>query len=357
MPDGIAERLTTWYARHARSLPWRERSDAYAVWISEIMLQQTRVETVIPYFQRWMEHFPTVQALAAASEQDVLKLWEGLGYYSRARNLHQTARVVVSDYNGQFPSETDQLRKLPGIGRYTAGAIASIAFGRDEPVLDGNVRRVLARIFDISLPARSKVAEALFWELAEQLIPSGQASEFNQAVMDLGATICTPRSPNCPVCPVNDLCEANRLGIQDQRPVLEKRAPTPHLVVTAGVLRRGETIFLARRPSKGLLGGMWEYPGGKCEPGETLPECLKRELMEELGIQVQVGEPFGVYEHAYTHFSVTLHAFQCQIEQGEPQPLHASEIRWVKPEELPDLPMGKIDRQISRRILAENSPR
>lgn len=356
MPEGIAERLTAWYTRHARRLPWRENTDAYRVWVSEIMLQQTRVETVIPYYQRWMEHFPTVTALAEAPEEAVLKLWEGLGYYSRARNLHKTAQVVVREYGGVFPAEAEQLRKLPGIGRYTAGAIASIAFGKDEPVLDGNVRRVLARIFDISLPARSKEAEALFWELAAGLIPPGQASLFNQAVMDLGATICTPRNPNCPVCPVNDLCKANRLGIQEQRPVLEKRAPTPHLVVTAGVIRRDGLVFLARRPSKGLLGGMWEYPGGKCEPGETLPACLQRELMEELGIEVQEDEPFGVYEHAYTHFSVTLHAFQCRIHQGEPQALHASEIRWVRPEELTKLPMGKIDRQISQRILAELFP-
>ncbi|MCE5208110.1 MAG: A/G-specific adenine glycosylase [Chloroflexi bacterium] len=352
MPDGISERLISWYSQHGRGLPWRDRTDPYTVWISEIMLQQTRVDTVIPYFQRWMSRFPDLASLAAASEEEVLRQWEGLGYYSRARNLHKTAKIITKDYDGKFPAGRVVLQKLPGIGRYTAGAIASIAFGQDEAALDGNVRRVLARIFNVSLPARSCEAETLFWDLAGRLIPPGKAGQFNQAVMDLGATICTPRNPNCPACPVSSLCEANQLGIQEQRPVLETRQSIPHLIVTAGVIQRDGYVFLARRPPNGLLGGMWEFPGGKCEPGEGLPGCLKRELWEELGVEVQVGEAFGVYEHAYTHFSVTLHAFLCRLEKGEPQAFEASEIRWVRPEDLASLPMGKLDRQISRRILS-----
>ena len=352
MPDGISERLLSWYSRHGRGLPWRNRTDPYTVWISEIMLQQTRVDTVIPYFQRWMSRFPDLASLAAASEEEVLRQWEGLGYYSRARNLHKTAKIIIKDYDGKFPAGRVVLQKLPGIGRYTAGAIASIAFGQDEAALDGNVRRVLARIFNVSLPARSREAETLFWGLAGRLIPPGKADQFNQAVMDLGATICTPRNPNCPACPVSSLCEANQLGIQEQRPVFETRQFIPHLIVTAGVIQRDGYVFLARRPPNGLLGGMWEFPGGKCEHGEGLPVCLKRELLEELGVEVQVGEAFGVYEHAYTHFSVTLHAFLCQLEKGEPQAFEASEIRWVCPKDLASLPMGKLDRQISRSILS-----
>lgn len=352
MPDGISDLLIAWFAQHKRNMPWRGQADPYAVWISEIMLQQTRVDTVIPYFLRWMEHFPDAASLCTATEEEVLKQWEGLGYYSRARNLHKTAKIIVHEYGGEFPSNVEILQTLPGIGRYTAGAVASIALGQDEPVLDGNVRRVLARIFDISLPARSSEAEEIFWELAARLIPHGKAGDFNQAMMDLGATICIPRNPNCTECPISNQCEANRLGIQNERPVFSARTPIPHLKVTAGIIQRNGQVFLARRPSKGLLGGMWEFPGGKCEPGEDLPDCLQRELLEELGVTVRVGDAFGVYEHAYTHYRVTLHAFLCSLEKGEPRAIEASEIRWVCPEDLPNLPMGKLDRQISRRIIA-----
>lgn len=315
------------------------------------MLQQTRVDTVIPYFERWMQALPNVAALANASEEDVLRLWEGLGYYSRARNLHKAARLVMEKHDGQIPRRRKELETLPGIGRYTAGAIASIAFGQDEPVLDGNVRRVLARLFDINIPARSCEAENLFWKLAEAWIPSGQAGDFNQAVMDLGATICTPRSPSCERCPLNELCLSFLAGTQEQRPVMNARPAVPHYTVTAAVIRQQDQVLLARRPPEGLLGGMWEFPGGKQEPGETLPACLQREIMEELGVVIEVGPEFGVYEHAYTHFRVTLHAFFCSILKGSPQALEASEIRWVLPQNLGDFPMGKIDRQIASRFL------
>jgi A/G-specific adenine glycosylase len=353
MPTEIARRLLDWYAGAARSLPFRGHPDPYAVWVSEIMLQQTRVETVIPYFNRWMSRFPSIAALAAADEQEVLQAWEGLGYYSRARNLHRAARQVVSEYGGELPPTRAELEQLPGIGRYTAGAIASIAFGQDEPALDGNIRRVFARLYDLAIPARSPQGDRLLWGYVRDNLPPGQAGDFNQAVMDLGATICTPRSPRCLICPVSENCLARANGTQEQRPVLPERKATPHITVTAAVLARGGQVLLAQRPADGLLGGMWEFPGGKQEPGETLPECLAREIREELGIPIQVGEAFGVYEHGYTHFHVTLHAFRCRLAGEEPQALHAAQIRWVRPDEMKDYPMGKIDRRIARRILAE----
>ena len=360
MPE-LARRLLAWYARNARSLPWRGHPDPYAVWVSEIMLQQTRVETVIPYFQRWMERFPTIAALASAPQQAVLKAWEGLGYYSRARNLHRAAQQVMADYGGVIPPDRQALQGLPGVGRYTAGAIASIAFGRDEPALDGNIRRVLARIYNVDLPARSPAGEKRLWELAAQQLPPGQAGDFNQALMDLGTAICTPRTPDCPNCPLEELCQARALGIQEERPVIEARPAVPHYTVTAAVLQRGADgseppacsrgpVLIARRPAAGLLGGMWEFPGGKLQDGEDLPACLRRELMEELGVEVEVGDPFGVYQHAYTHFRVTLHAFCCTLSAGEPQPLHASELAWVEPSGLSRFPMGKIDRQIAKKL-------
>lgn len=350
-PSTIAQPLLAWYDRHARRLPWRDHPSPYRVWVSEIMLQQTRVETVIPYFERWMARFPSLQALAAASEQEVLQAWEGLGYYSRARNLHRAAQRVAAEYGGELPSIREALEQLPGIGRYTAGAIASIAFGRDAAALDGNIRRVLARVFAMDLPARSPEGERRLWQLAAESLPAGRAGDFNQALMDLGSAVCTPRSPTCLLCPLAGLCQAFAQGRQEQLPLLEAKAAVPHITVAAAVIWRGQQVLIARRPSSGLLGGLWEFPGGKLEAGETFEQGLRREIMEELGVPVAVGEPFGVYRHAYTHFKVTLHAFQCQIESGEPQALHASELRWVDPAQLGSFPMGKIDRQISRRIL------
>ena len=354
-PQSIAAPLLLWYQRHARSLPWRDHPTPYRVWVSEIMLQQTRVDTVIPYFEKWMEAFPTLEALANASEQEVLRAWEGLGYYSRARNLHRAARQVAADYHGQLPVTPAALERLPGIGRYTAGAIASIAFGADAPALDGNIRRVLARVFNVTLPARSPKGERLLWDLARRSLPPGQASRFNQAIMDLGSMVCTPRSPTCLLCPLVQLCKAHTLGVQEERPILEARPAIPHYTVTAAVIHRDDTVLIARRPSKGLLGGLWEFPGGKVEPGETFFEALQREIQEELGVLIDVGDPFGTYAHAYTHFKVTLHAFMCTLTDGEPRPLEASELRWAAPPQLFEFPMGKIDRQIAAR-LNQNSP-
>ncbi len=351
MISPLSERLLDWYARYARRLPWRENPDPYRVWVSEVMLQQTRVETVLPYYRRWMERFPSLADLAGAALQDVLVGWEGLGYYSRARNLQRAAQAVVAELDGHLPDAPAELRKLPGIGRYTAGAIASIAFGRDEPTLDGNIRRVLARVFDMDLPARSPEGERRLWQLAAENLPAGRAGDYNQALMDLGATICTPRAPECPGCPLGDICRAYALGNQEQRPVLPARPETPHYTVTAAVIRRNGLVLLAQRPLDGLLGGLWEFPGGKLLPGEDLASCLQREIDEELGVQIEVGGSLGVYRHAYTHFRVTLHAFACSLRDGgEPQPLQAHDLRWVPAVELDQFPMGKIDRQIAARL-------
>jgi A/G-specific adenine glycosylase len=351
MNSEISRALLDWYAVHARRLPWRGHPDPYAVWVSEIMLQQTRVETVIPYFERWMQRFPSIPALAAASQQEVLRAWEGLGYYSRARNLHKAAQKLVIEYGGALPHSRRELEKLPGIGRYTAGAIASIAFGQDEAALDGNIRRVLSRLFAMRLPARSPAGEKRLWELAEENLPPGQAGDFNQALMDLGTAICTPQRPACLLCPLAGCCQARAEGIQEELPVLAEKKAVPHYIVTAAVIQLDGQVLLARRPASGLLGGLWEFPGGKQEPGEELAETLRREICEELGAKIEVGPAFGIYNHAYTHFTVTLHAFLCRLAgDARPTPLEASELRWVAPPELPDYPMGKIDRQIARRL-------
>lgn len=352
--QSIAQRLLPWYRRHQRELPWRGNVSPYAVWVSEIMLQQTRVETVLPYYRRWMERFPTLKSLAQAELHDVLAAWEGLGYYSRARNLHRAARLVMEELGGELPPQAEALRRLPGIGHYTAGAIASIAFGQDEPALDANARRVLSRVYDLRIPARSTEGEKRLWQYAWENLPRGEAGAFNQALMDLGSLVCTPQNPNCPQCPLNDVCLAYERGVQEERPVRLEKPERPHYTVTAAVITRQDKVLISQRPLDGLLGGLWEFPGGKVEPGEDLSSGLQREILEELGVEVAVGDPFGVYQHGYTHFQVTLHAFCCSLKNGsEPSPLQVYDLRWVDREQLPEYPMGKIDRQIAKRLLEE----
>lgn len=351
MASEISRLLLTWYDHSARRLPWRGRTDSYAIWISEIMLQQTQVDTVIPYFLRWMELFPTLQTLAEADEQDILHAWEGLGYYSRARLLHRTAHIVMSEHNGSLPTTRMELEQLPGIGSYTAAAIASIAFDQNEAALDGNIRRVYARLYAMDLPVRSKEGQKHLEEWAVLNLPTGRAGDFNQALMDLGATLCTPRTPRCLLCPLNAHCQAQAQGKQDRLPITGTRPPVPHLIVTAAVILRSNQVLIAQRPPNGLLGGMWEFPGGKVEPGESLRDGLLREIQEELGIEVTIGDEFGIYNHAYTHFKVTLHAFLCTVVSGEPQPIQVADMAWVLPQDLENFPMGKIDRQIANRLV------
>ena len=348
----VRRALLAWYRAHSRDLPWRGRKDPYAVWVSEIMLQQTRVETVLPYYERWMRRFPTVQALARSSQEKVLAAWEGLGYYGRARNLHRTARRLVAEHAGMLPTTIEGLQRLPGIGRYTAAAIASIAFGADALALDGNLRRVLARLFDLKVDPRSPSGERLLVAKATELLPAGRASEFNQALMDLGARVCTPRAPACGECPLSVGCLALARGVQNQRPIRKPRKPIPHHTVSAAVLRRDGRVLICRRPEDKLLGGLWEFPGGKQEGGEALADCLRRELREELGIKAVVGARLGVFEHAYTHFTISVHAFECALPAGEPRALEHTRIAWVTPGDLGRYPMGKVDRRIATQVAA-----
>lgn len=344
----FAAPLLAWYRRTGRSLPWRLDSKPYPIWISEIMLQQTRVETVLGYYSRWMERFPTLTSLAEADLEEVLRVWEGLGYYSRARNLHQAARLVESRWGGALPADAKSLRSLPGIGQYTAGAIASIAFGRDEPAVDGNAARVLARYFEVEEEIDTPGGRKRVWDLARRALPSGKASEFNQALMDLGARICTSRRPDCPNCPIRAGCKAARHARQTELPHRRPRRQRPEITVTAAVIERSGRLLIARRPLKGLLGGLWEFPGGKLEPGEGLKNCLKRELREEIGVSIQVGEELGKYRHAYTHYKVILHAFRCSLAvSARPRSIGVADWRWVKASDLSRFPMGKIDRQIA----------
>jgi A/G-specific adenine glycosylase len=325
-------------------MPWRDHPDPYAVWVSEIMLQQTRVETVIAYFEKWMKLFPDIPTLAKADEQTVLNAWEGLGYYSRARNIHKAAKIVAEKFNGKLPHNLEDLRSLPGIGRYTVGAIASMAFKMDEPTLDGNLRRVFSRVFDVAEFADSPAGEKILWDLAAENLPKGQAGDYNQALMDIGATICLPKNPRCLLCPLMEICKARENGTQELRPVLKAKKQAPQYVHAAAVILERGRVLLSQRPVDGLLGGMWEFPNARVEgdPAKDLTKVLNAAYR----LKVRRKEALGVVQHAYTHFKVTVHAFRCESVSIPKD----KKLKWVKLAELDDFPMGKVDRQIARML-------
>lgn len=365
----IAHRLIDWHQVHQRSLPWRNapagQRDPYTVWVSEIMLQQTRVETVVDYYRRWLARFPTLEALAAADQQEVLKAWEGLGYYARARNLHRAAQQVVAKHRGQVPRERATLLLLPGIGEYTVGAILSLAFNQVEPILDGNVKRVLSRVADIDQPIDETATLKRLWGLARAVVeaaPAGEVGACNEALIELGATICTPENPRCLLCPILELCAAAAKGVQNQRPVTAPRKTTPHIDVAAGIIWQGEPfvspLLIAQRPTHKMLGGLWEFPGGKLEPTDAdLRACLQREIVEELAIEIAVGEQLTTIRHAFTHFRMTLHAFHARHVTGEPQAIGCADWRWVRLDELECFPFPVTDQKLIRvlRLAAPNS--
>ena len=340
------DRLLAWFAEHSRPMPWRVRSTPYAVWVSEIMLQQTQVKTVIPFFERFMVRFPTIDQLAAADLQDVLKAWEGLGYYARARDLHKAAGVVVARHGGRLPARFDELKLLPGIGVYTAAAIASICFGEPVPVIDGNVVRVFTRYRGIDADSTKPTTRAEIAAFLARHIPVTAAGTFNQAAMELGALVCRPSGPDCDMCPLRLRCVARRTDRTRVLPVRPKRKPTPHYEVAACVIRKKGRVLIARRRADQMLGGLWEFPGGKRRPRETIRQAAHREIDEELGIDIEVGRELCVVRHAYSHFRITLHAFACSHKAGRPQARESDEVRWVPISRLRDYPFPAADLRI-----------
>ncbi|HEY9658278.1 MAG TPA: A/G-specific adenine glycosylase [Allocoleopsis sp.] len=342
--------LLQWYQESGRDLPWRKTRDPYAIWVSEIMLQQTQVKTVLPYYERWLAEFPTIAALASASQQQVLKVWQGLGYYARARNLHRAAQQLM-EQNGQFPETLEAVLSLPGIGRTTAGGILSAAYNQPVSILDGNVKRVLSRLIALDVPV-SKATKQL-WQASTALLDPEHPRDFNQAIMDLGATLCTPKNPACLLCPWNLNCRAHSLNMQNELPVSETRAPLPHKQIGVAVIWNDQgQILIDRRRQEGLLGGLWEFPGGKIEPGETVEACIQREILEELGIEIEVGDRLITIDHTYTHFRVTLNVHHCRYVSGEPQPLECDEVRWVEVSQLEEFPFPKANVEIIAALTA-----
>jgi A/G-specific adenine glycosylase len=322
--------LLAWYDRERRDLPWRRTKDPYAIWLSEVMLQQTQVATVIPYWERFLARFPTVEALAAAPLDDVLAAWRGLGYYSRARNLHKAAQEVVSRFGGRLPSTADALLTLPGFGRYTAGAVASIAFGEQAPLVDGNVARVLSRLFEVEGPPGDRAREAHLWTLAAALVQGERPGDLNQAFMEHGATVCRPESPLCLLCPVRSACRAFKHGRVDELPPVKVRAAPKRLTLALAVWPHGDTLLFARRAEKGLFGGLWELPAAEVEP-EAPDTMAAASLSKALGVHVAAKAALGTVQRQLTHRALTLRLLRVTGGQRPSQAPAFHELRWCTP--------------------------
>jgi len=328
--------LLEWYGQNKRDLPWRQDQNPYKVWVSEIMLQQTQVDTVIPYFYRFMEQFPTVYDLASADEQEVLKAWEGLGYYSRARNLQNAVREVVSEYNGKVPDQPKQLGELKGIGPYTRGAILSIAFNQPEPAVDGNVMRVLSRIFNIHDDISVGRTRKSFEEIVREIISEEDPSSFNQALMELGALICTPKSPMCMFCPVMEHCEAYEEGIQEQLPVKAKKAKQKKKPYKSVIIKneKGEVI-IEKRPETGLLANLWQFPmiPGQIKTNEEAEQWLNKEY----GLDITVDKKVGDVRHVFSHIIWEIDVYEAMTYQSVKK-IKDQRLRMVSREEIDKFP-------------------
>lgn len=345
----LRERLLAWYRKNRRSLPWRQTRDPYRIWVSEAMLQQTQVATVIPYYEKFLKQFPTVEALSGAPVSDVLEIWAGLGYYSRAKNLHAGARTVVERFEGKVPAEENSLREIPGIGRYTAGAIASIAFDRPAPIVDGNVARVLCRYLGITRDPRLPEVQRRLWRLSAELVPGPSPGDFNQSMMELGATVCLPRGPLCARCPVAAGCVARRKNWQDRIPPPRRSAPRKKIRYLCAILRKKDSVLLARRPLTGLLPGLWEFPGGE---GKNLKQLLR----DRLGIPVEEVRPAAAVRQILSHRELEIRAFHCRWKGTAACGSGYSEIRWVRLQQLPGVGLTAGMAELARRLFPAGSP-
>jgi A/G-specific adenine glycosylase len=334
----IQEQLIAWYNVQCRPLPWRDTSDPYRIWVSEVMLQQTQVKTVIPYYHVFLRRFPDIFHLATSDMQDVLKIWEGLGYYARARNLHKAAGIMVERHGGNIPYDIKLFQKLPGVGDYIASAVMSIAYGQPYAVVDGNVKRVLARLQKIDIPVNGSSSAMAFKEAAGRLLYKKDSGKFNQAMMELGAVVCTPRSPDCSSCPVKGSCQAFRSSVVDQYPNRIKKPKTPLYHIATGIVHKGRKVLITRRKPEGLLGGLWEFPGGKVKKGESAEAACVREIKEEVNLKVEAEEHIARVRHAYTHFKIVMDVYRCKYRAGRIRLNGPVDFQWIRLSEIDDYP-------------------
>ena len=350
--------LRSWYRRHARDLPWRRTHDPYAIWISETMLQQTQVATVIPYYERFLASYPTIAALAAAPEASVLRHWEGLGYYRRARQLHKAAQVLVNEHGGEFPRDIEQIHSLPGIGRYTAGAIVSFAFAEPAPIVEANTLRVYCRLLEFAGDPRSGAGQNLLWETAESWLPRRHAGEFNQALMELGSTVCKPREPACEECPVMHLCPTRAAGLQDKIPAAAQPKNFESRREAALVVRRKLKVLLVRRQEGERWAGLWDFPrfAVTATKIDGVQSELQQKLLETTGLDAAIGEKLVTYKHGVTRFRITLDCYAAEYMDDAPrirrQPngKDRAEVRWVKLTELENFALPVTGRKLAKLI-------
>jgi len=335
--------LIVWYQAKKRSLPWRNTKDPYRIWVSEVMLQQTQVATVVPYYHRFLQHFADLKSLARADSQAVLKVWEGLGYYARARNLHRAASIVLKEHRGVVPNNWAEFRRLPGVGDYIAAAVLSLAFGKSYPVVDGNVKRVLARLMMINDPVNKASTTKKFREIGNQLLEQKKPGTFNQAMMELGAVICKPQQPLCGNCPVQKKCRSNQAGEVLNYPIKLKKRPTPLYRIAVGVVFKNGRVLITRRKPSGLLGGLWEFPGGKIQKGESPEAACIREIKEEVNLAIRVDWHLSRVKHAYTHFKIVMDVFCCSYVSGRIALSGPVDHRWISLLRLDDFPFPKAN--------------
>lgn len=338
----IRQALVKWYLANKRDLPWRKTRDPYRIWVSEVMLQQTQVNTVIPYFHKFIARFPDVQALAASDLQSVLKMWEGLGYYGRARNLHKAAGIVVREHGGVIPDTADNIRQLPGVGEYISAAVLSIAYNLPLPVVDGNVKRVLARLFLLDAPVNHPGAHPVFREKAGQLMDAAVPAVYNQALMELGALVCRPRHPQCAACPLQNHCLAFRDSRVAEFPRRKKGKKLPKHALAAGVVIKNSRLLITRRPENGLLGGLWEFPNGPIDTLEAPDAACLRHVKTMTGVTAEIDAFVGRIRHAYTHFKLTMNVYACQYVSGRVRLTGPSAYRWVAFDEIGAYPLPKV---------------
>ncbi len=333
--------LLSWFEIHQRKLPWRGIQDSYRIWISEVMLQQTQVIKVIDYYERFIARFPSVEHLADSPLHDVLKVWEGLGYYARARNLHKAANVIMKEYDGEIPKEYEKFRKLPGVGDYSAAAVMSIAYDKPYAAVDGNVKRVLARLFQLEERINDTSSAKVFQQKADKLLDRQQPGIFNQAMMELGATVCRPQSPTCLVCPVSMYCEVFQSGDQNAYPRRHNTAAIPEHQMVAVVIYRDSKVLLIQRPLDGLLGGLWEFPNGRVLENETTKDGCLRNLTEVVNLNVSNLKYLTSVKHAFTHFKIVVDVFECDYESGELVLDGPIDAKWVDVAEIKDYPLPR----------------
>jgi len=337
------KQLLNWYEVHQRQLPWRKTQDPFSIWVSEVMLQQTRVNTVIPYYLKFMKTFPSVRDLAKADLEAVLKVWEGLGYYSRARNLHRAACQVTNDLAGIIPDKFTPFKRLPGVGDYIASAVQSIAFGSCHAVVDGNVKRVLARMFCLDNPVNHPSSQKTFASLSEKLLNKKNPGTFNQALMELGALVCTPRNPGCLECPVAGKCSALATLTTDRFPLRVPSKKIPCHRIGVGIVQKNGYLLITRRKLNGLLGGLWEFPGGKCKKNEDASSACIREIREETGLEVEIDSYLTRVTHAYTHFKIKMDVFYCQYVSGDIALNGPIDYKWIELSDIPGLPFPRAN--------------